>query len=591
MCDGSDVRPAPLLASILLAAAAGCVHPGTPPEGPAAAPSAAKARGCVDCHGEAVAAQRKRSAVHAPLRDDAACEGCHKAHDGKGPAPLAVGEPKLCNGCHGKRAFMRTHGGTRGPSRCTGCHAPHASAEAGLLREPPSKLCSGCHPDVSKAHGGYPVAETRCTSCHQLHGGDPKLVSPILHAPYPECRKCHPEPRAEKPFALSAPEPTLCFGCHPATEKALAALVVPHAPVKVGTCSACHAPHAAANAALLVADPKEVCGRCHAATVAATRRPGAHRPAADEKCTSCHAAHGGIRGKFLHKPQGAICTSCHPSVNVWVGRQSVHAPVRAGACSECHEPHGAEKRLLRATGIALCNGCHGAGRSAASAKSRVHPGEPKGDCLACHDAHASDRPRLVRRAEETLCKDCHASMIEARRAAGEEPHQPFVGGSCSACHTPHAGGKSGLKPGDLCTSCHVGTRPTWAKVKSSHRAFVSGGCTDCHDAHAAKGRSLLKGGAGELCARCHEKETAALQAPAGVGHSAIRGVNCIDCHRGHGSPLALLLRHEPDELCAECHAPGSVSAVAAHLAAGEKAARCTKCHAAHAPRAVSAQVP
>jgi predicted CXXCH cytochrome family protein len=573
------VRSALVLFAALFALS--CAHR-TGPEGSSAAGAARPAKGCADCHGATLATQRGLKSVHAVVRDEGSCARCHLPHDTERTAPLADAEPKLCNACHGDRAYMRPHGGAGGIAACTPCHAPHASAQPTLLRGAPATLCGSCHPDVAKAHSGYPVAASRCTGCHRMHGGGAKLQNPLVHEVASDCSNCHAAADAPQPLATSQPQPGLCFDCHPELQEQLGKVTAPHAPARDGTCTACHSPHSSAVDGLLAGTTLEVCGACHPAVIAATRRPQPHKPAADGRCGDCHQAHGGQRAKLLVRPPDELCASCHPVVERWVAKKHLHAPLQMGDCSACHDPHGGAKRLLKADAVALCLGCHAAGKEGFIAGSHVHAPEPRGDCLSCHDPHASDAPRLVTRSDETLCKGCHDASVAARRDRGEKLHTPFLGGNCAACHAPHAAGKAGLRPGDVCVGCHVGTRRTWTKGVSVHSPFAEGACQDCHDPHGSKERAMLKQAPGALCTGCHFDVQGALEQPGAVVHDPLKTGTCLDCHHGHGSTQPALLVDAPEKLCGECHDVTGKEAIAKHGGYAFSASDCTGCHVPHA---------
>lgn len=568
------------LAAASLALALSCAHPGRQPAG--SATPAATGLPCSSCHGERLAAQRALKSVHPVLRDEAACGRCHLPHDTKTTAPLANAEPKLCNACHGDRAFMRPHGGRKGTSQCTRCHAPHASDQARLLLEPPATLCGSCHLEVSREHSGYPVGGSRCTECHQVHGGESHLIKPVVHEVAADCSNCHAAANSERPLAVGKAAPGLCLDCHPDVGEKIPKLAVPHPPARDGACLSCHSPHASTEEALLAGPQREVCGACHAPVIAATQRPQPHKPAADGRCAGCHRSHGGERAKLLAQPADALCTSCHPDVEKWVAKKHVHAPLQMGDCAACHDPHGGEKRLLKGAATALCLRCHAAGKEGFVASSHVHRPEPTGECLGCHDPHASDSARLVTRSEETLCKGCHEPAIAARRAAGEKLHTPFLGGNCAACHTPHAAGKAGLRAGDVCVVCHVGTRQTWTKGQSVHSPFVDGSCQSCHEPHGSKQLAMLKATPNALCGECHFDVQGELEKPGAVVHDPLKTGACTDCHRGHGSTQPDLLLAEPARLCAECHDLAGERAIRRHGGFAIAGADCTGCHLPHA---------
>ena len=104
------------------------------------------------------------------------------------------------------------------------------------------------------------------------------------------------------------------------------------------------------------------------------------------------------------------------------------AAVAAGMCTACHDPHASDNvGLLKKDPAALCLDCH------ADVKNKPHlivgfsgGGHPLGDakkpnkvadplrsgklfyCVACHEPHRSDRPRLSRFDKGMQsCQACH----------------------------------------------------------------------------------------------------------------------------------------------------------------------------------------
>src|SRR5512133_3493745 len=173
----------------VLALAAACAHPRGGQE--AAEGDASSAKACAACHGPSLALERTRRSVHAAVRDDAACDRCHDPHTTPTTAPLTSPEPRLCNGCHGERPFMRPHASGRGDVACTRCHDAHASDEPALLRTPPGKLCGGRHADTMAQPARYPMGPSRCTACHEVHGGRAKLLPAKVHEVATDCGSCH----------------------------------------------------------------------------------------------------------------------------------------------------------------------------------------------------------------------------------------------------------------------------------------------------------------------------------------------------------------------------------------------------------------
>jgi predicted CXXCH cytochrome family protein len=75
-----------------------------------------------------------------------------------------------------------------------------------MLKKPINELCSGCHPEVVVKSAGHPVAnhpvsasserlrpgrKLTCTSCHDPHGSDNRLMLIQSQLGGRLCRGCH----------------------------------------------------------------------------------------------------------------------------------------------------------------------------------------------------------------------------------------------------------------------------------------------------------------------------------------------------------------------------------------------------------------
>lgn len=175
-------------------------------------------------------------------------------------------------------------------------------------------------------------------------------------------------------------------------------------------------------------------------------------------------------------PSPPACTApaCHgPMIKL----AHVHAPAAEG-CESCHEATGSthpdsasvDFRLAASEG-ALCAQCH----EPFPGKASRHAPVAEGQCLTCHDPHASAEPRLLRRALNEQCFECHDR--EAFRV------HAIVGVDLGGSH-PTSGGADPARNGERFT------------------------CASCHEAHASDSPFLWRFGAREtfdLCGNCHAK--------------------------------------------------------------------------------------
>jgi predicted CXXCH cytochrome family protein len=143
-------------------------------------------------------------------------------------------------------------------------------------------------------------------------------------------------------------------------------------------------------------------------------------------------------------------------------------------------------------------------------------------CLACHTAHVSEVPRLLKNAQAPLCSGCHKDVnLNPAGAKWATPHAPVAKGMCSSCHGPHGAPYKPLltRPGnEVCQSCHkephalhrsakdIGRLGEKAVVPSGFPVSRTGelGCGGCHLPHGSDNRSLWIRNERVLCPRCHK---------------------------------------------------------------------------------------
>jgi predicted CXXCH cytochrome family protein len=114
-----------------------------------------------------------------------------------------------------------------------------------------------------------------------------------------------------------------------------------------------------------------------------------------------------------------------------------------------------------------------------------------GDCISCHDPHASANKKLLSKPADKLCFDCHEDLQQALAKAPFK-HDPVGNGDCASCHSAHQSSERGLlsKPsGQLCLDCHE--EKDLAKVKA-HLDAPKKNCIECHDPHLGTDKFLLK---------------------------------------------------------------------------------------------------
>ncbi len=258
--------------------------------------------------------------------------------------------------------------------------------------------CLECHNDIGKEQFVHsPFGAGECASCHQ-----------------PQTGKRHPDDKgAVTPVEVGA---KLCYMCH----ESLSGKKYVHAPVASGDCIACHNPHASSNAKLLKISGAPLCLTCHEDKF---RHKFGHGPVEAGNCLVCHDPHQSDNRKLLKLGGAELCFSCHDRKGM-TGK-SVHAPVAKGDCVACHAPHGSNfRKLLRnnfpepfymsydAENFSLCFGCHNRD-IAADQRTDTNTNFRDGDrnlhylhvnkpdrgrsCKTCHDPHAADQPKLIKK--------------------------------------------------------------------------------------------------------------------------------------------------------------------------------------------------
>ena len=308
----------------------------------------------------------------------------------------------------------------------------------------------------------------------------------------------------------------------------------------------------------------------------------------DPETLNCKECHRLRRGKYNYKkliPAKVSCTTsdCHPN---FANKKHVHGPIGAGICISCHNPHGSYFPLqLARTGSDLCFVCHESKRQEFNSKI-VHAPLEEG-CLDCHDPHQSQRRFQLKGKEgsvSTLCFTCHEESIFTK----EHRHGPVAVGDCIACHNPHASNHENLllsptAHGEVCFSCHQDRQEDFNK-KQVH-APVADDCIACHDPHSEANRFQLLKPENELCASCHQsinKNVFDDINNARYSHKPVDEGRCTDCHTAHSSNATPLLKNFPEQLCSSCHEElGDHLVESSHKHGPVQTGDCAACHKVH----------
>lgn len=359
--------------------------------------------------------------VHGPVAAGA-CTMCHKPMDEdqkydarKHKFEWQAQGADMCYACHERKNTKKVVHLPIAQGLCTLCHDPHGSPNRFQLRKQPvSELCYMCHPrnkdNQKEVHG--PVAVGDCVSCHDPH---------------------------ESPYRgrLVKEGNALCFMCHMEMEQLMGSKKFTHVPARQH-CSFCHDPHTSPFEKRLRKDIPELCFICHANQQQHINKVKVEHDAykIDKKCLNCHNPHATDFPKQLKAAPGDLCLSCHNRVlstpsgkivnmKALLARNKVrHGPVRQKDCPACHNPHGTDNfRILRKyyppefyapfalDNYKLCFSCH-EGTLVLDAQTETLTGFRNGDvnlhykhvnkpekgrtCRACHETHASNKPKMIR---------------------------------------------------------------------------------------------------------------------------------------------------------------------------------------------------
>jgi predicted CXXCH cytochrome family protein len=420
------------------------------------------------------------------------------------------------------------------------------------------------------------------------------LALAVAAAPAPALAAPSAAPAAVNPLD---PPPQLddCTTCH----AALTQRKVVHAAMRKMACGDCHRPtqrlgkckSTAGSAWTLTRPQGELCGSCHVEKDLGAKFAVKHE--LKGRCVECHDAHGSDEPRLLRASGKKLCLSCHDGrsgkrdvkTRVDLTKKVVHAAVEKLDCQACHDAGhgGALPKLLRKAQPDLCYECH----QRKDQTKAVHTAVRAGECLECHEAHASNLPALAKRSREDLCLQCHENEPLGSRSS---KHAPVLEGRCLECHGPHGGDRPfalRAEPTALCLRCHdagapkgKGTPTEAFRVdlgkKVVHGALQAGDCTDCHvPGHSSDQPRLLAKAPAELCYGCHDRKDA-VKFP----HSAVRLGRCMGCHEPHSSDRpGLLAKATTRDACFGCHQDDVTGRAVVHRPVAE--GKCDACHAPH----------
>ncbi len=383
--------------------------------------------------------------------------------------------------------YKESLGAGDGQSASNSQHPPYAQG-----------MCQVCH--SSETPGANDLAQEAPESCYTCHKDEPKAY---MHSPASlgACLLCHSPHESENKFLLNEKIPDLCYLCHDRIQAIIDdERSVTHAPAK-DDCAGCHDPHGSdINNMFLVSDMTTLCTECHVEENVPIEKYTAnvthkHQPVEEAgRCAQCHTAHASPFEFHLIAEPMDLCLKCHDEeVTAYDGKvladmaallkanPSHHGPILGKNCSSCHNPHGSEHfRILvndypaefyteefALDDYNLCFTCHESTilrdketttltnfRDGSRNLHFLHVNrEQKGrTCRACHETHASTHPRHVRDAvpfgKINWPLELQYQVEYTDTNTGE------------SCDTP---GKTCVKTGGSCVACHKRLMYNYAK--------------------------------------------------------------------------------------------------------------------------------
>ncbi|MHB1016869.1 MAG: cytochrome c3 family protein [Coriobacteriia bacterium] len=345
------------------------------------------------------------------------------------------------------------------------------------------------------------------------------------------------------------------------------------------------------------------CLQCHVELIPEFDREVVHNPFMAEQCTTCHTPHGRIetetvlegaiqawnrvrtmvewlpvkivldvfgadsegtaggggvksvtetqvkdKASELTLPGNELCFMCHGDMGSTRNSAYAHAPFVNGNCVDCHDPHASDiSSMLTMTAEDLCITCHRMGPQ--MDRAQVHAPVDGFHCIDCHDPHGSQFRGILVDSQRDLCFRCHPSV--ARLSGMGVQHGPFANDACTDCHEPHGSDFTPLLRAEqprLCYGCHPEVKTDFMRVSHHPVGTISLDCTGCHDAHATNYQGLLYDEDNGICYDCHAKPIQAT-----YDKSAHLRTPCWGCHTPHGSDYGPLLKAAQPQVCFPCH--------------------------------------
>ena len=418
---------------------------------------------------------------------------------------------------------------------CISCHFTHGSPKPSLLRfgnatTPTNRQCLKCHGQGSYmqggpgSHGGFIGNKGNCSDCHNMHS------------------------LANKRLLKDQTESVLCLACHGVDGVTKFNVWIVYTSLRNYT--------GLRGTGGTFGRYSELRGgtahSMHAINDEATPAPGGITT--QHRCGSCHNPHGSKNYRVLRTTVNNV-TGIHVYARVdSEGRFLGYSTGLVKFCSACHTDYMTDSDensnwIRHPVGVSLSGYTairnYYNNNTSYKPKVELENGETI-SCVTCHFAHGSPADANLKfpgGRSVNMCKTCHNR--DAFSAGTPGSHAGYAGdeGTCSDCHSMHAGGNRKLLKDDaetaICVNCHDNPG-TSANAHPSRLDVWKGNVADIPETWLGTAGSFgtYDPANGGNAVSMHPVNSDARIAP---GDSATV-VHCGTCHDGHGSPNYRLLK-------------------------------------------------
>lgn len=512
---------------------------------------------CRTCHTAHATGDPKKEGVEKSVflrmenEDSQLCSACHEQVGGKGD----FGHPLKAPQEDSERIHkaLESHFGklgSKGQVVCESCHTSHSPRDKKLLiyHMTDSQLCSICHDDKVHAEDAaylkgmlnHPIniphedgpEISEAVQKGALYGQDNEIICVTCHAPH--------KGKTETLLITENKDSSLCMTCHENKKPVIDSKHDMHTvkgfmtkdgktAAEKGTCESCHAPHGWS-----------------------LNLPGNGDDMIAKGCLSCHNENGFAKEKVLKKDlfNHPVGKELKDDMKVFEKLPLFSKMTRIlteifqqgekktmVTCATCHDVHSKDPNFLRveATSGALCITCH---NDKDMIEKTVH-GTEKLDksCLSCHKVHNAENSRLLNKAENDGCIDCHSKGGKAEKSLIGDHSHPVNMKVTDEMDEHFKLTKDGMF---TCVSCHDPHKPS--KTDKMKKDFLRGGYADTDS----------------FCSACHETQKEII----GSDHDVRKEDNapvCAECHSVHNAKTDVNIMNleynyaEQDDSCKACH--------------------------------------